>query len=160
VENEAKVAAETARAEAEQELQALRADLERERLKVDVYIPAEASRRAAEATAKGDAAPVLHSGRANAEALRMVAEAWAGAGDVGRELYVLQHLKEFVEAATRRVQSSEIGELNVVDSGDGQSYASALAMYPTAVAEVLRATGRAVGIDVSSLLSGDAKGGA
>jgi flotillin len=159
VENEAKVAAETARAEAEQELQTLRAELERERLKVDVFIPAEANRRAAEANAKGEAAPVLQSGRANAEALSMVAEAWAGAGEVGRELYVLQHLKAFVEAATKRVQSSEIGELSVVDGGDGHSYASALAMYPAAVAEVLRATGEAVGIDVSSLLSTHPKGG-
>jgi flotillin len=153
VENEAKVAAETARSEAEQELQALRADLERERLKVDVHIPAEANRRAAEAAAKGDAAPVVETGRASAEALRLVAEAWSGAGEIGRELYVLQHLKEFVEAATLRVQSSEIGELQVVDGGDGKSYAAALAMYPIAVAEVLRATGMAVGIDIASLLA-------
>jgi hypothetical protein len=58
------------------------------------------------------------------------------------------------------VQSSEIGELSVVDGGDGRSYASALAMYPLAVAEVLRATGKAVGIDVSSLLAGNVKGDA
>ena len=62
-----------------------------------------------------------------------------------------------LEAATRRVQASEIGELNVVDGGDGKSYASALAMYPIAVAEVLRATGKAVGIDIANLLSSDGR---
>ena len=103
----------------------------------------------------GDAAPVVQSGSASAEALRLVSEAWAGAGDVGREIYVLQHLKDFVVAATQRVESSEIGELTVVDGGDGKSYASALAMYPAAVAEVLRATGAAVGIDMGRLLLSD-----
>lgn len=155
VENEAQVASETARAEAEQELQAMRAELEHERLKVDVFIPAEAQRRAAEATAKGDAAPVVQSGSASAEALRLVSEAWSGAGEVGREIYVLQHLKDFVVAATQRVEASEIGELTVVDGGDGKSYARALAMYPAAVAEVLRATGAAVGIDMGRLLLSD-----
>lgn len=152
IENEAVIAAETARAEAEQELQTLRAEMERERLKVDIFIPAEAARRAAEATAKGDAAPVVESGKAAAEALRLVSEAWSGAGDVGRELYVLQHLREFVEAATQRVESSVIGELSVVDAGDGKSYANALAMYPAAVAAVLSATGKAVGVDIAELL--------
>jgi len=128
------------------------AEMERERLKLDIFMPAEAERRAAEATAKGDAAPVVESGIAAAEALRLVSEAWSGAGDVGRELYVLQHLREFVEAATQRVESSVIGELSVVDAGDGKSYANALAMYPAAVAAVLSATGKAVGIDIVELL--------
>jgi flotillin len=158
VENEAQIAAQTARVEAEQELQALRGEVERERLNVDVFLPAEAQRRAAEAEAKGNAAPVVQSGLAAAEALRMVSEAWSGAGDTGRELYVLQHLKSFVEAATRRVEASEIGELSVVDGGDGAAYSSALAMYPTAVAAVLKATGNAVGIDMAKLLTSNDQG--
>lgn len=154
VENEAAVAAETARAQADQELQGLRAELEKERLVADVFLPAEAQRLAEEERAKAMAAPVVESGRAAAEALQLVAEAWTGAGRDGRDLYVLQHLREFVEAAAKRVQASSIGELNVVDGGDGKSYASALAMYPAAVAEVLRETGQAIGIDMAELLHG------
>jgi hypothetical protein len=36
------------------------------------------------------------------------------------------------------------------------NYAKALAMYPTAVAEVLRETGKAIGVDMAKLLSTDA----
>ena len=71
IENEAEVAAETARAQAEQELMALRADVEKLRLECDVFLPAEADRLAAEANARSRAAPVVQSGKAAAEALRM-----------------------------------------------------------------------------------------
>ncbi len=58
IENEAAVAAETARSFAEQELQGLRADLEKLRLECDVVLPAEAKRLAEEAKARGTAAPL------------------------------------------------------------------------------------------------------
>jgi flotillin len=103
VENEALVAAETARAEAEQDLQSLRTELERLRLECDVVLPAEAERLAAEADARGEAAPVIESGKANAQALGLVAAEWQNAGEAGRDLYVLQHLGVFVAAAVARV---------------------------------------------------------
>ncbi len=159
VENEAAVAAETARAQADQELQGLRAELEKERLVADVFLPAEASRLAEQERAKAEAAPVIESGKASAEALKLVATAWTDAGQAGRDLYVLQHLREFVEAATQRVQGASIAELNVVDGGDGKSYANAIAMYPAAVAEVLRETGKAFGVDMAALLRQSNLGG-
>jgi flotillin len=158
IENEAAVFAETARSEAEQELQALRADLERLRLECDVFLPAEAQRLASEAKARGSAAPVVESGKASADALAMVSAAWQGAGPAGRDLYVLQHLKEFVDAAVRRVAGTEIGELSVVDGGDGKSFTGAVASFPAAVAAVLEQTGRAVGVDIAGLMRGEVRG--
>ena len=154
VENEAVVAAETARSEAEQELQALRTDLETLRLQCDVVLPAEAERRAAEAAAAADAAPVVQSGKARAEALRVVAAEWQAAGKEGRDLYVLQHLKDLVEAAVARVTRAKVGELNVVDGGDTRSFTGAVASFPAAVTEVLRQTGHALGVDIQALLGG------
>jgi flotillin len=151
VENEAAVAAETARAQAEQELQALRSELERLRLECDVVLPAEAERRAAEAQATAEAAPVLQTGKAKAAALRMVANEWQAAGADGRDLYVLQHLREFVEAAVARVTRAKVGELSVVDGGDTRSYTGTIATFPAAVAEVLQQTGHALGVDVQAL---------
>jgi flotillin len=159
VENEAAVAAETARAEAEQELQAMRAELEKLRLECDVFLPAEAQRLASEADARGRAAPIAESGKATAEALRMVAQEWQAAGRDGRDLYVLQHLREFVEAAVARVTRAKVGELTVVDGGDGASFTGAVASFPAAVAEVLEQTGRALGIDMQELLQGQRKEG-
>jgi flotillin len=160
IENEAAVAAETARAEAEQELQGLRAELEKLRLECDVFLPAEAQRLASEADARGRAAPVAESGKATAEALRLVAHEWQAAGPDGRDLYVLQHLREFVEAAVARVTRAKVGELSVVDGGDGASFTGAVASFPAAVAEVLEQTGRALGIDMRELLQDKRKEGA
>jgi len=158
IENEAAVAAETARAQAEQELQKLRAELEKLRLDVEVFLPAEAQRLGAEAEARAKASPVFEQVKAQAEALRLVATEWQSAGRDGRDLYVLQHLREFVEAAVARVGRTKIGELAVVDGGDGASFTGAVASFPAAVAEVVRQTGRAVGIDVAALLGSEEAG--
>jgi flotillin len=152
IENEADVAAQTARSEAEQELQSLRTEVERLRLECDVFLPAEARRLGLEAQARGDAAPLIEKGRASAEALSLVAAAWRGAGADGRDLYVLQHLKELVDASVRRVAGTKIEELAVVDGGDGESFTAAVASFPAAVAEVLQKTGVAIGVDVAGLL--------
>jgi len=159
VENEAAVAAETARASAEQELQRLRAELETARLQCDVVLPAEAERQAAEARARGEAAPVVENGKAAAEALRVVAAEWKAAGQSGREVYLLQQLRSFVEAAVARVAQTQVDELNIVDGGDGQAYAAFVANFPAAVARVMAETAHAVGVDVRSLLGTPGTGG-
>lgn len=160
IENEAAVAAETARAEAEQELQRMRAELEKLRLECDVVLPADAARQAAEADARGSAAPVIEDGKAAAQALALVAQEWQAAGSDGRDLYVLQHLREMVEAAVARVTRAKIQELSVVDGGDGASYTGAVASFPAAVSEVLRETAQAIGVDMNDLLRPGQKKGA
>lgn len=155
IENEAAMAEQTARAEAEQELQLLRAERERRRLEVEVTIPAEAARHAAEALARAEAAPGRETGKATAQALTLLSEQWGHAGAMGRELYVLQHLDELVTHAAERVSRSSVGELSVVDGGDGQSYSQAVAMYPAAVARVLGAVGQVLGVDMDRLLVGE-----
>jgi flotillin len=154
VENEAAIAAETARANAEQELQRLRSELETVRLQCDVVLPAEAARQASEARARGQAAPLMENGKAAAEALRAVAAEWKAAGQNGREVYLLQQLRSFVQAAVDRVTQTEVGELQIVDGGDGRAYAAFVANFPAAVARVMAETARAVGVDVRSLLGG------
>lgn len=159
IENEAQVAAETARATAEQDLQAFRADLEKLRLECDVYLPAEAERQAKEFQAQADAAPVVENGQAAAKALEFVAKEWQAAGRDGRDLYVLQHLDDFVKAAVARVRRAEIRELSVVDGGDASSFTGAVASFPSAVAEVLGQTGKAIGVNMPELLTGKKEGG-
>ena len=154
IENEAAVAAETARSVAEQELQGLRADLEKLRLECDVVLPAEAKRLAEEAKARGTAAPIVEQGKASAEALAVLAAEWQAAGDAGRDLYVLGQLRALVEASIARVSLTEIGELAVVDGGDGEAYGAFVAAFPTAVAKVMDETGRAMGLDMSAIVSG------
>jgi flotillin len=153
VENEAAVAAETARAAAEQALQGLRGELAKLRLQCDVVLPAEAARQAAEARARGEAAPLVENGKAAAEALRLVSSEWKAAGRNGRDVYLLQQLRSFVEAAVGRVAQTQIDELTIVDGGDGQAYAAFVANFPAAVARVMAETARAVGVDLETLLA-------
>ncbi len=158
VENEAQVAAETARAVAEQLLQQQRGELEKLRLECDVVLPAEANRQSAEARARGDAAPYIENGKAAAGALAAVAKEWQAAGSDAKDLYVLQELRTLVEAAIQRVNSTQIGSLEIVDGGDGSAYAGLIASYPAAVSKVLEEVGHALGVDVASLVSGNVSG--
>jgi flotillin len=57
------------------------------------------------------------------------------------------------------VSRTEIGELSVVDGGDGASFTGAVSSFPAAVADVLAETGRAIGVDMTRLMHSKAAGG-
>jgi flotillin len=151
-ENQAVMAVETARMKAEQHLQELRAKLEKLRLQCDIVLPAEASRKAEQLKARGQAAPAIENGKAVAEALRLVAHEWAAAGDAGRDVYVLQQLPRLAASAAKRVSGSAVGTIKLV-AGDESAYTAVLASYPAAVVRVLQETGEALGIDIARLLA-------
>ncbi len=151
-ENEAVVDAETARSVAEQDLQEMRKQFEQLRLACDVVLPAQAQRRAEELRARGEASPFIETGKARAAALQAVVGEWTAAGAHGREIYVLNHLKEIAEAAVQRTASTQIKELNVIDGGDATSFAAFVSGFPTVVSQVMQETGKAVGVDLASML--------
>ncbi len=152
VENEAAIASETERAIAEQDLQSLRGELEKLRLQCDVILPAEAQRKANELKARGEAAPIIENGKAVAEALSLVSQEWAAAGDAGRDVYLLQKLRGMVAVAVARVARVEVQNLSVVAGSEDDALGAVVAMYPAAVARALAETGRALGVDVAALL--------
>lgn len=154
VEREAEAAARTARAQAEQELQRIRAVLEQKRLQADVVIPAEARRQAEIARAKGDAAPTIENGRALMEVLEATTHAWNVMGDNAKEIYVIQHLEEIIGTVLDNMDKIDVGEVNVLDRGDGSALAAYAAAYPQTVAAVLRALRETVGIDIPAVLEG------
>ncbi|HNS96114.1 MAG TPA: SPFH domain-containing protein [Polyangiaceae bacterium] len=158
-ENEATVDAETARSMAEQNLQEMRKQYEQLRLACDVVLPAQAKRRAEELLARGEASPFIETGKARAIALQAVVAEWTAAGLQGREIYVLNHLKELVEAAVQRTASTQIKEINVVDGGDAASYGSFVAAFPQVVSQIMQETGQAVGVDLGAMLQSRKAGG-
>jgi flotillin len=159
VEREAVAAANTARAQAEQELQRIRARLEQRRLQADVIIPAEARREAEAIRAKGDAAPTMENGRALVEVLEATTAAWTAMGDNAKEIYVIQHLEELISTVIDNMDNIEIGQVHVLDRGDGSALAAYAAAYPQTVAAVLRALRETVGIDIPAVLAGESGGG-
>jgi flotillin len=159
VEREAEAAAKTARAMAEKELQGYRSTLEQRRLTAEVVIPAQIRQQAQTILAKGQAAPTIENGAAQVEVLKALTEAWTSMGSDAREIYVIQHLEQIIGAVVTNVEGIDVGEVHVIDQGDGQALASYAATYPKMVASVMSALKDSTGVDVPGILAGSRKAG-
>ncbi|HEV8324534.1 MAG TPA: SPFH domain-containing protein [Myxococcota bacterium] len=148
----AAAAAEQARAEAEQELQQLRAQVEGKRLQADVVIPAESDRTAKELIAKGMAAPIAENGKAQAEATRLVAEAWLAAGADAKQIYLVQQIENLVKIVTDHVNNLKVGEVNLLDGGDGTALPAYVRSFPAIITAVLSEVRKSTGVDIPALL--------
>jgi len=151
-------AAEEARAQAEQELQRIRGELEQLRLAADVTIPAQVDRKVRELIAAGQAATIAANGEAQAQALAAISDAWAESSGRAMEMYVLQHLDEILSQVAQAAGRLKVGEVNLVDSGDGKTMPSYMASYPASVSALLEQISRTLGIDVPHLLTGGSNG--
>jgi flotillin len=142
-----------AKATAEQALQAVRRDLEALRLQAEVVVPSEAKREASQLDAAGQAAPIAENGRASAESLRFVADAWKAAGPSAPDMFLINKLEEITRIVVDSVGQIELGPVQLIDGGDGQTFPRFAAAYPHAVATVLRALAETTGVDVTALLT-------
>ncbi len=147
-----------ARAEAEQELQEIRKRLEEMRLQADVVLPAQAAQRAEELHARGAAAPIIENGKAAADVLGMLTETWLAAGKDAKDVFLIQQIEAVIQTVSQRVQGVQVGEVVLVDSGDGKALANLLAGYPAAVAQVLSEIKRSTGVDITGALNPNQKG--
>lgn len=153
-EERAQQAALAARARAEQKLQEIRAKLEHLRLSADVVLPAEAERKAAEMRSRAEAAQISADGEAMAEVLRMMTEAWLQAGEDARDIFLIQQLETVLSTVTDRVNQMEIGEVTLLDGGNGAALPGHIAALPATVAAVLKEFRETTGVDVTGILSG------
>ena len=153
VEREAEAAAKTARADAEKDLQQLRAALEERRLQADVVIPANIEREARAILAVGEAAPTAENGKAAVEVLNLMSDAWRAMGPQAKELYVIQHLEDLVGAVVANLDDVDVGEVTVLDHGDGSGLASYAAAYPQMVGRVMKALADSTGVDIPKILN-------
>jgi len=147
-------AAREARALAEQHLQKVRADLEAIRLQVDKVLPADADRQAQEFIARGQAAEIRERGRAVAEALRLMYEAWQEAGPSALQISIIEDLEAIMESALKGVKKVDVKSLNVIDGGEGKTLSNYIGAYPAMLGEVFDAVDRTVGIDIPGALRG------
>jgi flotillin len=158
VEREAVVAAEQARAEAEQELQTLRQQLETKRLQCEVVLPAEAARRGSELLAQGAAALQREQGIAAAETTRAMSQALATAGPDAREMFVLSQLDTLVAQVAQKVKNVTVGEVHLIDAGDGRALPALAASFPAVVTSVFGTLKELTGVDVQAMLAPPAGG--
>ncbi|MBX2801673.1 MAG: flotillin family protein [Myxococcales bacterium] len=153
-EERAEQAALAARARAEQQLQEIRGRLEHLRLSADVVLPAEADRKAAEMRARAGAAQIAADGEAMARVLDMMRQTWLKAGDDAKDIFLIQQLETVLSTVTERVKQMEIGEVTLLDGGDGSALPQHMAALPATVGAVLRQLTETTGIDVTGILAG------
>lgn len=124
-EEQAQVAQAVAQSIAEVEVQKARVEQVRARLEADVVKPAEAAFQAAAEKAHADVAPIIADGRARAEVLTTLAQAWRAAGPHARDVFMLQKFDRIVPMLTGLVADTPIEKLTMIDGrapgvrGDG-----------------------------------------
>jgi flotillin len=155
-EERAEQAALAARARSEQNLQKIRAKLEHLRLSADQVLPADAERKASQLRARAEAAHIAADGEAMATVLRMMTEAWVRAGDDARDIFLIQQLETVLKTVTDRVNQLDIGEVTILDGGDGKALPGHVAALPATVAAVLKEFSETTGVDVTGILAGSA----
>jgi len=142
-----------AQATAEQALQQVRRELESLRLKADVVVPSEVQREAAALTAAGETASIAENGRASAESLRLVADAWKRAGASASDMFLINNIEEITKVVVAAVSKIQLGPVHLIDGGDGQALPRFAATYPAAVATVMHTLAQTTGVDITSLLA-------
>ena len=151
-------AALAARARAEQKLQEIRAKLEHLRLSADVVLPADAQKKASEMRARSEAATIAADGEAMARVLDMMTATWLKAGNDARDIFLIQQLEQILTKVTDRVKGLEIGEVTLLDGGDGRALPGHLSALPATVSSVLKEFRETTGVDVTGILSGEEVG--
>jgi flotillin len=142
------VQAKIAQVRAEIERQKARAVQVQRKLEADVVQPAEAARQQREQQARGDAAIIVERGKAEAEALRRLVEAYRQGGPAAREVLALQSVLPLCLDISGANYPLKIGKITVLphshDGGDS------LARKLIGAHEQLKS---ASGIDLSALAS-------
>lgn len=141
------------RAKAEQQLQALRAQLERLRLEADEVLPAEAQRQAKELRTRGEAAGLEEDAKAAALVNDMLSQVWQEAGTDAPELFLIQQIEMVLQEAVQIPKRIQLDQLNVIDNGDGKSLASLVNVYPGIVGQFLESVNQTLSIDVVGTLN-------
>lgn len=152
VEEEAKAAAQEARAQAEAELQEIRGRLEALRLKADTILPSEFNRQAAEFKAEGEAAYIEERGKAMAEVLSMMTQAWIRAGKDAKDIFLIHQIEAIMGTVVARMKTLKVQEVTLIDGGDGQALPRHIASYPATVRQVLEELHSTTGVDVTGIL--------
>ena len=120
-EEESRVGAELARAEAELPVQEQRIKQVMQQLEADVIAPAESECKTMVAEAKGEAATIIEQGRSQAEGLRELVESLKRSGDDAKRLFLLQKLEPLLTMLSDTVQPIEVEEVNLIGERKGQT---------------------------------------
>jgi flotillin len=109
---------------------------------------------AREFRARGEAALIRERGRAVAEALDTVYDAWQQAGPSAMQIQLIENLEGLLTSAGRVAQKVKVKHLTAIDKGDGQSIISVAAAYPELLQSVFDAVEKTTGINIPAEVAG------
>lgn len=155
----AEAAGQQARAESELALQQIRGELEQLRLQAEVTIPAEVDAQIRELAAAGQAASIAADGEAMAASLAEVAAAWQASGGRAMDMFVLQHLDQIFGDVATAATRIKVGEVNLIDGGDGKTLPAYAAAYPATMAALFQQVTQTLGVDIAKVITGGPGGG-
>lgn len=141
-EEEAKIASEVVRTQAELAVQQERIKQVEQQLQADVVAPAEAECKRAIAKARGDAAQIIEAGKAQAVGIKRLAESWKEAGSNAREIFLLQKLEPLLKTMVTTVPEVEVQNITVINAKEGGT--------ATKLAAFLEQLRQVSGVDVAS----------
>ncbi len=149
-EQQGEVKALLTRAKAEVALQEARIEQMRHQLNANVVEPAKADMEARIMQARGDAAPILENGRAQAEALRALAKQWHEAGANAKDVFLLQKLEAILPTFLESIRRVRVDNVTMLQglTGDGNGNGS----LPGKAVATVKAL-EAGGIDIGGLLA-------
>jgi flotillin len=147
-ESQGQVEAQIAQVTAEIERQKARVLQVRRQLDADVVQLAEADRQAREERARGEAAVVVERGKAEAEALKRVFEAFAIAGDGAREVLALQQVIPLLGRVAGADHPLTVHKVTVLPGADAGGPGDDFAKAAIGASEQIKA---ATGVDVAAL---------
>jgi len=147
-ESQGQVAAQVAQVTAEIERQKARVLQVQRKLDADIVQLAEAERQAREEQARGDAAVVVERGKAEAEALKRVFQAFATAGDGAREVLVLQQVIPLLGQVAGAGHPLAVQKVSVLPGPDAGAPGDGFARTAIGASEQIKA---ATGVDIAGL---------
>ena len=152
-EERTKAAEQEARARAEQQLQRVRAELERLRLKAEEVLPAQASQKAKELRARGQAAATAEDVKASALVNDLLTQVWEEAGSTAELVFLLQQIEMVLSQATRLPARLKLQRVTALDGNGAQSLASLVALNHVVVRQFFEQVNEILGIDLLGTLT-------
>lgn len=151
-EERSKIAAQIAKAVAEQDVQKARIEQIRRKLEADVIEPSRANMQAAIADAIGKAAKIIEEGGATAEALRAVTETWTKAGDNARDIFLLQKMDVLVQQVLETVHDLKIEQVTMLPKSNGNDNGDDNASLTRNLVSTSEQIKAALGVDLPELI--------
>ena len=147
-----------ARAKAQQQLQKVRSELERLRLQAEEVLPAQASQKARELRARGQAAATAEDVKASALVNDLLTQVWEDAGSTAELVFLLQQIEMVLDQATRLPSRLTLHRVTSLDGNDATSLASLVALNHVVVRQFFEQVKEILGIDLLATLSTNQQG--